>query len=74
LKGRVKEGDPLFPRQPGWVRSHRAQHCALTRTGKTEAKQLIEYGAGPADVGQGEVRWVVLADPEGNEFCVLTSR
>jgi len=26
----------------------------------------------PADVGQGEVPWVVLADPEGGEFCVLT--
>ncbi|HEV7686333.1 MAG TPA: VOC family protein, partial [Acidimicrobiia bacterium] len=27
------------------------------------------------DVGQSdEVTWVVLADPEGNEFCVLTSR
>jgi hypothetical protein len=24
-----------------------------------------------ADVGQGEVPWAVLADPEGNEFCVL---
>ncbi len=27
-----------------------------------------------ADVGQGEQSWVVLADPEGNEFCVLGSR
>jgi len=41
---------------------------------QAEAKQLIEYGAVPADVGQGDVRWVVLADPEGNEFCVLTPR
>ena len=24
-----------------------------------------------ADVGQGDVPWKVLADPEGNEFCVL---
>jgi hypothetical protein len=28
----------------------------------------------PIDVGQGDVAWVVLADPEGNEFCVLTPR
>ena len=29
-------------------------------------------GASRADVGQtGDERWIVLADPEGNEFCVL---
>jgi hypothetical protein len=33
--------------------------------------RLIGLGARRADVGQGEVPWVVLADPEGNEFCVL---
>lgn len=26
------------------------------------------------DIGQGESSWVVLADPEGNEFCVLSPR
>jgi hypothetical protein len=31
-------------------------------------------GASPVDIGQGEQTWVVLADPEGNEFCVLTPR
>ena len=36
--------------------------------------RLRALGASPADVGQGEVPWVVLADPEGNEFCVLTPR
>jgi hypothetical protein len=30
-------------------------------------------GATDIDVGQGDVSWTVLADPEGNEFCVLTS-
>jgi len=39
-----------------------------------EAERLVAAGASPADVGQGDVRWVVLADPEGNEFCVLTPR
>jgi Glyoxalase-like domain len=34
-------------------------------------ERLIGLGARPADVGQGRVPWVVLADPEGNEFCVL---
>lgn len=36
--------------------------------------RLEALGARRVDVGQRDVRWVVLADPEGNEFCVLTSR
>jgi fructose-1,6-bisphosphatase/inositol monophosphatase family enzyme len=35
---------------------------------------LREAGARPADVGQGEVSWTVLADPECSEFCVLSPR
>jgi len=40
----------------------------------TEVKRLLALGARRVDIGQGEVSWVVLADPEGNEFCVLTPR
>ena len=36
--------------------------------------RLVTLGAMPADVGQGTVPWQVLADPEGNEFCVLEPR
>ena len=36
--------------------------------------RLLELGAQRVDVGQGDVPWVVLADPEGNEFCVLEPR
>ena len=39
-----------------------------------EVKRLIALGASRVDVGQGDVSWVVLADPEGNEFCVLRDR
>jgi Glyoxalase-like domain len=39
-----------------------------------EVRRLLDLGARPADVGQGDVSWVVLADPEGNEFCVLAAR
>jgi Glyoxalase-like domain len=35
---------------------------------------LQALGATPIDIGQGDVPWTVLADPEGNEFCVLTPR
>jgi predicted enzyme related to lactoylglutathione lyase len=37
-----------------------------------EVTRLEGLGARRIDIGQGEVRWVVMADPEGNEFCVLT--
>lgn len=39
-----------------------------------EVARMIDLGASRADVGQGEQSWVVLADPEGNEFCILRSR
>jgi hypothetical protein len=39
-----------------------------------EVRRLLGLGARHADVGQGDEDWVVLADPEGNEFCVLASR
>ncbi|MEP7194250.1 MAG: VOC family protein [Actinomycetota bacterium] len=39
-----------------------------------EVDRLLALGARRADVGQGEQPWVVLADPEGNEFCVLAAR
>ena len=39
-----------------------------------EVRRLLGLGARLADVGQGDASWVVLADPEGNEFCVLADR
>ncbi len=39
-----------------------------------EVERLIGLGARRIDIGQGEVPWVVLADPEGNELCVLRRR
>ncbi|HXJ24982.1 MAG TPA: VOC family protein [Streptosporangiaceae bacterium] len=35
---------------------------------------MLAAGATRVDVGQGEATWAVLADPEGNEFCLLTPR
>lgn len=40
---------------------------------QTELARLLELGATRVDVGQGDVPWIVLADPEGNEFCLLRS-
>ena len=40
-----------------------------------ELERLLAAGARPAEVGQtGEESWHVLADPEGNEFCLLRRR
>ena len=39
-----------------------------------EVERLIALGARRIDIGQGDVSWVVMADPDGNEFCVLTPR
>jgi hypothetical protein len=51
-------------------------HLDLRADGGTQAEEverLLGLGARHADVGQGpDVSWVVLADPEGNEFCVLS--
>ncbi|MFF3332534.1 VOC family protein [Streptomyces sp. NPDC002888] len=41
---------------------------------RTEVHRLLSLGARYADVGQGEQTWVILTDPEGNEFCVLSGR
>ena len=38
---------------------------------RAEVARLQALGATLADVGQGDFPWIVLADPEGNEFCVL---
>jgi len=41
---------------------------------QAEVDRLVSLGATRIDIGQGEVSWIVLADPDGNEFCVLTPR
>lgn len=38
-----------------------------------EVDRVLALGARRVDIGQGERSWVVLADPEGNEFCILHS-
>ncbi|MGW1962591.1 VOC family protein [Streptomyces sp. NPDC001935] len=53
-------------------------HLDLATTSPAHQAELVDrlrtLGATPADVGQGDVPWTVLADPEGNEFCVLEPR
>lgn len=53
-------------------------HIDVSPTDRDQAAELdrlLALGARPADVGQtGNERWHVLADPEGNEFCLLRDR
>jgi hypothetical protein len=50
-----------------------APHTSQDR--EAEIERLVGLGAIRTDVGQGaDVGWEVLADPDGNEFCVLSSR
>ena len=41
---------------------------------EAEVERLVDMGARPVDIGQQNSAWVVLADPEGNEFCILSSK
>jgi hypothetical protein len=53
-------------------------HFDLASTSIDHQSRLVEWaqrlGAAPRDIGQGTAPWVVLADPDGNEFCVLEPR
>jgi Glyoxalase-like domain len=50
-----------------------APHVSQDR--EAEIARLVALGAVQLDVGQpDDAAWTVLADPEGNEFCVLSSR
>ena len=65
---------PLADPSPGKPRLHLDVN-ATDRDQDAELERLLALGARPADVGQtGEESWHVLADPEGNEFCLLATR
>ena len=65
--------DLLFLRVPDPTPGRNRLHMDLRPDDQeAEVERLISLGAKRADVGQGpDVSWVVMADPEGNEFCVL---
>ncbi|GGS56589.1 glyoxalase [Streptomyces daghestanicus] len=60
--------------EPGKARLH-IDVNPTDRDQDAELARLLALGARPADIGQtGEEQWHVLADPEGNEFCLLKAR
>jgi catechol 2,3-dioxygenase-like lactoylglutathione lyase family enzyme len=65
---------PVPDPTPGKLRLH-IDVSPTDRDQDAELQRLLDLGAVPADVGQtGDENWHVLADPEGNEFCLLRTR
>ena len=66
-------GPPLMPKT-GKYRLHFDLAPPADGDQQAEVDRLVSLGATRIDIGQGEVSWVVMADPDGHEFCVLTPR
>jgi hypothetical protein len=79
-KGRRPDGKEIEPiltfvPVPGEKAGKNRLHIDLAPDDRdAEVARLVGLGATRVDIGQGDVSWVVLADPEGNEFCVLSAR
>ena len=58
-----------FVEADGPKRGKNRAHLDL-KSGPEQLERLLAAGAVRADIGQGEIDWEVLADPEGNEFCL----
>ncbi len=65
----------LFLKVPDEKKVKNRLHLDLNPTDQAaEVERVKALGATEVDIGQRDVTWVVLADPEGNEFCILTAR
>jgi predicted enzyme related to lactoylglutathione lyase len=64
-------GPPLMPKT-GKNRLHFDLAPPVHGDQQGEVDRLVSLGATRIDIGQGEVSWAVMADPDGHEFCVLT--
>jgi predicted enzyme related to lactoylglutathione lyase len=68
--------DILFVKVPEAKTVKNRLHLDLRpRDQEAQVNRLIELGASRVNIGQpDDASWVVMADPEGNEFCVLAPR
>jgi len=71
---KVSWGGPPVAPKTGKNRLHFDLAPPVGEDQQAEVERLISLGAKRIDIGQGDVDWVVMADPDGNEFCVLTPR
>jgi predicted enzyme related to lactoylglutathione lyase len=70
-----KGNDILFGRSEDEKNGKNRIHLDLKPTDQTaEVERVLALGATKTDIGQKDTPWVVLADPEGNEFCILKPR
>lgn len=67
----------IFVPVEGAKTSKNRVHLDLAAPSEDEARRFVQFllarGAHHVDIGQGDVAWTVLADPEGNEFCVTAA-
>jgi predicted enzyme related to lactoylglutathione lyase len=72
------DGHPrlIFLRHPDAKNAKNRLHLDLRPDDlDAEIERLVNMGARHVDVGQPDAAaWIVLADPEGNEFCILRAR
>ena len=76
-KGRMgSQWNILFYRSPDDKKVKNRLHLDLIPDTDREAEvaRLESLGATRADIGQKDVSWTVMADPDGNEFCILSPR
>lgn len=66
-------GPPLIPKT-GKNRHHLDITPPIDVEQCAEVDRLVALGATRIEIGQGDVSWVVMADPDDNEFCVLSPR
>jgi catechol 2,3-dioxygenase-like lactoylglutathione lyase family enzyme len=66
-------GGPVTPKS-GKYRLHFDLAPPSDGNQQAEVDRLISLGGSHIDIGQGDESWVVLVDPDGHEFCVLTPR
>lgn len=67
-------GPPVADPKVGKNRLHLDLNSRSAEDQAAQVERVRRAGATPLDIGQGAVPWVVLADPEGNELCILDPR
>ena len=64
----------LMPSQEAKTAKNRVHLDLRPDDQQAEVQRLESLGAERINIGQAQAPWIVMADPEGNEFCVLRSR
>ena len=71
---KITWGGPPLTTKTGKCRLHFDLAPPIHGDQRAEVDRLVSLGATRIDIGRGEVSWVVMADPDDHEFCVLTPR